>query len=193
MSELKLIQMTQSLYAGDLDYIVSQLESDETGFWARTYLKTAVSFFEVSLHQLKTELVEYCEEKNIILKPQVAIFLSDKKYELKANGEFSERYHQPNLKVDIKFVFEQFRILKGYNVRNSYASNGWANISNTVKIRNRITHPKVYEEQTITDQEIEACKSGLEWFFENILSFVQQDIKILKKENKVLKNKLQET
>ena len=44
--------------------------------------------------------------------------------------------------------------------------NGWKDLLEAMKVRDRITHPKTIEDLLVNDQEYKKCKSAINWFAE---------------------------
>lgn len=183
MSEISnSIERTSALYEKELSYIAGNIDNDETGFWARTYIRTAVSFFEAELHLQRLELLEYCRKNNHKISPEVTVYLTNKKYELNENGDLNERYLQQNIKSSIKFVFKQFSEIKGYELFRRYEESGWGNLVETLKVRNRITHPKRFDEQIVSKKEVEDCTEAIEWFMKNVINYIRLDTQHLERQ-----------
>jgi hypothetical protein len=183
----ELITSTSDLYSNDINYIVSHIEEDETGYWARSLIKTVVSFYEAEVFILKCDLIKFCKEENIFILPEILMFLKDTKYDMKENGDIKEKYNQTTLKTDIKFIFKQFCDLRCFTLKADYSENRWSQLINTINVRNRLTHPKALTSQTVTEIEIEDCIASFEWFNANCTFFISQHSEYLKTKISTLK------
>tara|TARA_R110001599_G_scaffold239169_1_gene438762 strand:+ start:25 stop:588 length:564 start_codon:yes stop_codon:yes gene_type:complete len=177
----ELIKNTSDLYIRDIQFISSHLEDDDSGYWARSLIKTIVSFYEADIFILKSELVKFCQKKQVNIQPNVLMYLKNMKYDIKDNGDIKEKYYQVTLKADIKFAFKQVCSLKGYILKADYNDSRWSQLVNTIGVRNRLTHPKSLTDQSITKEEIEDCISSYEWFMGNTNFFLTQDAEYYEK------------
>ena len=115
-SSAQLFKDLKDLYKVDIDFIVSHLDDDKNGYWARSLIKTVVSFYEAQVFTLKNELIEFCCENDITIPPYILMFLKNLKYEIKDNGNIKEKYFQTTLKAEIKFIFNQYVLFKTLNL-----------------------------------------------------------------------------
>lgn len=184
-----LIKSIEELYCADIDFIVSNLNNDQNGFWARSLIKTVVSFYEAQVHTLKNELIEFCTESETSIPPETLMFLKNTKYEIKENGSIKEKFFQATLKAEIKFIFNQIFLLQSFNLKFGYDDNRWSMLMNTIEVRNRLTHPKNLLEQTVNEIEIENCVQSLTWFYSNISHFIKQHSQNLESQIEIYKKK----
>ncbi len=181
-SSAQLFKDLEGLYAADINFIVNHLGDDENGYWARSLIKTVVSFYEAQVFTLKNELIEFCEENDIRISPDVLMFLKNLKYEIKDNGNIKEKYFQTTLKAEIKFIFNQICNLQNFKLKFGYDDVRWSQLLNTIEVRNRLTHPKALNEQVVTEKEIKDCVESLVWFYDNTTSFLNQHSDNLEKQ-----------
>jgi hypothetical protein len=175
----ELIKSTSDLYIKDINFIASHIEEDETGYWARSLIKTVVSFFEADVFIQKCDLVNFCKEEYINISPEILMFLKNTKYDIRENGDIKQKYNQTTLKADIKFTFKQVCSLKFFTLKFGYSDRRWSQLLKTIDVRNRLTHPKTLADQTVTNSEVEDCVASLEWFFDNSRFFNAQDAESL--------------
>jgi gas vesicle protein len=173
-SSTQTIKDIGDLYEVDIDFIVSHLNDDKSGYWSRSLIKTVVSFYEAQVYTLKNELIDYCCENSISISPEVLMFLKNLKYEIKDNGNIREKYFQTTLKAEIKFIFNEICNLQKFELKFDYGDVRWAQLLKTIEVRNRLTHPKELAEQRVTDIEIEDCVVSLVWFYDNTTHFMKQ-------------------
>jgi hypothetical protein len=182
-----LIKDIEDLYRVDIDFIASNLKNDANGFWARSFIKTVVSFYEAQVHTLKNELIEFCGENDIVIPPEALMFLKNTKYEIKDNGSIKEKFFQTTLKAEIKFIFNQICLLQSFELKYGYEDDRWSKLINTIEVRNRLTHPKNLLEQTVSEKEIENGVQSLMWFYDNTTHFIRQHTENLESEIEIYK------
>jgi hypothetical protein len=186
----ELITSTTELYDHEIVYISGKLNDEEAEFWRRTFVRTVVSSFEAELFILKSNLLSYCKKNDFLISPQEELFLDSKKYELNENGQLKEKLYQQKVKDEIKFVFNSICRIQGFTLKQDFENQGWQDLCNVIKIRNRLTHPKSLEDQYVSSVEVSQCENAWQWFNRNVIGFSFQQIAFYKAElNRLQGNK----
>lgn len=175
MSTKRLITDTADLYAREIEFIRGQFSDDPIEYWRRAYIRTTISFFEAQTYLLKNELLQYIEENGTDVLPEIKSLLSGNSYKTNQGGKTRKIIKPMKITDEIKFVFNQICEIKGHVLERSYVESGWNDLIKSVRVRNRLTHPKNLDEQYVTDAEKEQCHSALEWYFDCFISFLQQE------------------
>lgn len=180
-TENKLTQSISELYEKDIQFVIDHINDDNHEFWRRELIRLVVTLFEAETYLLKKDLLNYCTKFNISLNPQITLTLQGKKFTIENSGKLKEGYLPVKLTDDIKFLFKQINEIRNFNLKVDYQDNGWSDLQGTIKVRNRLTHPKSISEQLVTVLEIEKCMSGYKWFYKNFNGFLQQENEFLAK------------
>lgn len=80
--------------------------------------------------------------------------------------------------------------IRNFKLKSEFSDIRCSKIAKTIKVRNRLTHPKKIEDQTVTQDEIVECMQAYFWLHENNSYFYQQEIDFLEEENERMKNQL---
>ncbi|GGY69639.1 hypothetical protein GCM10011613_12480 [Cellvibrio zantedeschiae] len=185
-----LLQDTSDLYGDEIIFVLENLRVNPNDFWSRSLIRLCISLFEAEVFILKKNLLKYCKEYNVPIKPEISTLLAGIKYEINDNGKVAERYFQIKMVSDIKFVFDQLRGIRGFTLKNKFSDSRWQCMEKTVKVRNRLVHPKLIEEQIVSEIEVNDCMSAYWWFSENINHIAEQELNFLEQETTNLKSKL---
>lgn len=96
------------------------------------------------------------------LPPLVEMALSEKTYRVAENGEIDEQVRYVSIPATIRLTTRLAEsICSGFEY--DFKNDGWVNFKTSIKIRNRITHPKSRDDLNITDGEIAICQSAFFW------------------------------
>jgi hypothetical protein len=96
------------------------------------------------------------------LPPLVEMALSEKTYRVAENGEIDEQVRYVSMPAMIRLTTRLAEsICPGFEF--DFKNDGWVNFKTSIKIRNRITHPKRTNDLEITDDEIAICQSAFFW------------------------------
>lgn len=96
------------------------------------------------------------------LPPLVELALSEKTYRVAENGEIDEQVRYISIPAMIRLTTRLAEnICPGFEF--DFKNVGWMNFKTSIKIRNRITHPKTRGDLEIADDEITVCQSAFFW------------------------------
>jgi hypothetical protein len=94
---------------------------------------------------------------------QKAHFLDDYSYEIRENGEI-RRKNRCDYPLASHLAFTLRTLAEEVGSPTDFISgNGWDAFNKSVKIRNRITHPKTSADIFVTDEEYETLHEGISW------------------------------
>jgi len=186
-----LLQDTADLYGNEIVFVLENFRANPNEFWSRSLIRLCVSLFEAEVFILKKNLLKYCNEYNVSIKPEISTLLTGIKYEINENGKVVERYLQTKMVSDIKFVYDQLKEIRSFKLKNTFSDPRWQCIAQTVKVRNRLAHPKLIEEQVVSESEVNDCMSAYWWFSENSYHIAEQELNFLEEEKTDLKSKLE--
>jgi len=96
------------------------------------------------------------------LSPIADLALREQAYTVSDNGQVAIRSQGLPLLTTIRLVVSQASILSP-ELAVEFATSGWADLRQSVNIRNRITHPKPGQEFTVSDEDLVAVASAVSW------------------------------
>lgn len=190
MTTEDLSQTIPDIYEQDIQFIIDNINQEPIGFWRRSLVRLCISLFESETFLLKEKTLSYCKKNNISLNPETILALQGKKFTLGENGKLKEGYASVKLIDDIKFTFQQTKEIRKLFLALDFSDDGWKNLKETIKIRNRITHPKSLMEQKIKADEIKICMSGYNWFYKNFEHFRAQEIQNFQHQISIMDEKI---
>ena len=115
----------------------------------RLYVKIFISLVESLVFELKSQALE----RKSKFSPAERALLQDKVFELSDKGEAIERQYYGSLERNLRFAFRCHA--KAFDVTYSpdYSDSGWQAFQQAIRIRNRVTHPKLLDNMNISDDE----------------------------------------
>ena len=120
------------------------------------------------------------------LPPLVEMALSEKTYWVAENGEIDEQVRYISMPAMIRLTTRLAEsICPGFEF--DFKNDGWVSFKTSIKIRNRITHPKSITDLEITDDEIAVCQSAYFWIIHLTLYFTELTMLELSRRTKLLK------
>mgnify|MGYP000653039186 CR=1 FL=1 len=163
-----LLAQTARVHLRDLQIIDGFIDSEGSvnfDFWARTYIRTAVSLFEASIFLLKQTYLEHSREHKLFVEPRSYSYLMNISYSPDNNGELKERSFNTPLPKDIKCFFKLISTLGGPQPSVKYNSK-WEDLCAVIKIRHALTHPNSLESQTVSSAQVQQCRNATVWLFD---------------------------
>lgn len=172
----------------DFDKCITTLDKSKNDqFFRRMLFRSAFAYIEGMIFQFKQStagllLVKHIaaiqrDQDNIFLPTPYTGFLNDSDFTLTENGDIKEKRAFIHLKTNIQYAFKVASEVYFSSYKLDKGS-GWLCFLRSVKVRNRITHPKDPVEMIISDNEVADVKATLIWFdstFEDL--FEQVDFK----------------
>jgi hypothetical protein len=146
---LKNLLSMNTILREDLDVLLDVFRDDHSNqVLRRNFIRGSWAYVEAITHALKRMTSILVDTSACELEPMQAEFLKLKRVET-----------LENIKKTIKLVAEVFKVPE----RDLGGGTGWCHVRPTLKVRDRLVHPKSVEELQVEDSEWEAHKEGFEW------------------------------
>lgn len=147
-------------------------ERDERGnvyvdddFEARQFIRTAFAYIEGATFVIKIEASYNSEEKGFELSLQQQSLIFEIDFDLNDKGDVIERPSKIPLTKNIRFAFSVFAQANGIKSTLDISAEWWAKLKESIKVRNRLMHPRYPVDLDVSPQEVIAmikAKSGFD-------------------------------
>jgi hypothetical protein len=156
----EVIDLTTVMVA-DLQESVGDLGSQRH---RRAYVRAAFALVEGVMSGLKGILVDAVPAFGVTLERAEQALLAEEADSLRDDG--SGRVAPLFLRAadNLRFTFALGEKVFGEPVPVPYRDRGWAGFKESVKVRNRLVHPKRPSDLTVSDEEMAALNDATEWF-----------------------------
>jgi hypothetical protein len=155
---LSLLDMNTALRE-DLDSLLDAYEDDNSNqVLRRSFVRASWAYVEAITHAFKSMTSIVVNAKGCVLEPKEVAFL-----------EQSRMDTLTNIKGIITLVAKVFNVPK----RDSGGGTDWRHVEPSIKVRNRLVHPKSVADLQVTDAEWEVHRNGFVWLvhaFDGLLS-----------------------
>lgn len=145
------------------------LLADDSQFHRRTYIRTAFSYIEGNIFRMKQSALavgKILKHNNLFSNAEVSI-LEERCYELDDKGKAIDIKAKLQLVKNLRFAFVAFAKATSAAFELPVNSAGWEAFKKTIKVRDRLMHPKQIADLSITDEELRTAKLAFDWFMEN--------------------------
>lgn len=161
-------------FANDVMIAEESLEKDDTPYNRRNYIRTVFAMIEGSIFLLKqaTLSAAISGNKAVLSIADIAI-LSEKSFDISNKGEPHSQTKFFQIEVNFKYTIHIINKIFDCNIVLDTSSEEWNRFVRSVKIRNRITHPKSLKDFYVSKNEINMVCMFDSWFNEIIAQSVE--------------------
>jgi hypothetical protein len=110
-------------------------------------------------------------------------------YDLDSSGQVEKRRAKLRTISNIRFAFSLLAKANQANFTLDVSQKGWQLLQHTLKVRDRLMHPKVPGDLDVFDDEIRDALRAFIWFEEQIRSILLASVNVLQKQAAGLKEK----
>lgn len=167
-------------YASLIDAIDNG-ETDENGnvsadyeFYARQLIRAIFALIEGVTFSIKVNAAELCIQNKRDISDAERFFATDTDYVLTDKGQVIERPAHIRLSDNICFAFALQEKALDLSDHFDTSAEWWSCFKSSVKVRDRLTHPKFPEDIDVSSQEIVDALKTCEGFKEQALSYAEK-------------------
>ena len=129
----------------------------------RSYVRALFTMIEGTVHSIKElEFAELNSREKSHIPTLVA--LKESVFEVDRRGKIQEGVKFVQIANNLRFAANIFDKTFDKQLDLGIGATKWENFKTSIKIRNRITHPKKVDDITISDDELLIIKQVNEWF-----------------------------
>lgn len=111
-------------------------------------------------------------------------------YELSEKGELIVRPMKLRLAPNVRYAFRLFKNCYEVPTDLDVTGEGWQSFLRSIKVRDRITHPKGIDDISISDEELMDVAESLSWFRENVSGLMEEGVRSMHSRIKSLSGEL---
>jgi len=137
--------------------------------WFRIMVRSVIATIEAICYKFKQLTILVCDQRKKTLSKNDREKLKEKKWD--REGKLKNYYleSKENIKFTLKKIYYAFDLR--FEIKDF---EGWEKLSNTIDIRNKLTHPKKKEDLEISAQQYRDASVGFNWFRQKIEELVNQ-------------------
>jgi hypothetical protein len=159
-----------NLILSDISEADKNLERHDSSFNRRVYIRTLFASIEGSIFFFKSEALKAAEEKPSLYSSGEIAMLREEVYRIDKKGHIRTSQRFSPTSENLLFAIHMFARKFDHDYYldpldpNMEPEGGWDAFKQSVKIRNRVVHPKSYSDMIITDEELEIIRKGKSFF-----------------------------
>lgn len=151
----------------DKDYIIcahDYMSDMNSQTRRRNVVRSLFAHVEGTAYQLK-QLVKFQFEKRIIDLPIIEIAAIDESvFQVEKNGDVKGKKQGIPTLNNIRFSFKLFSKAFALDWSPDFGEQGWNDFVKALEIRDRITHPKTFEDVTISNPDMNNITNAQGWW-----------------------------
>jgi hypothetical protein len=139
------------------------IQSNNSQTHRRAYVRSVIALIEGVLHRMKLTAAHLGGSMRT-LSIQEIVVINEVAFEVNDEGEVVSKSVFIKFLNNVKFAFSVYSKSFGSPFELSLGGNGWQNLRECVKVRNRLMHPKTTTDLEVAEAEVEAAKTAFDWF-----------------------------
>jgi len=133
-------------------------------YHARQLIRSIFAFIEAVVFSMKVKAVEYCPKRNVQLSDAERFLAVDIEHVLSEKGEIVGRPAHIRLADNIRFAFALQERALGVAKQFDPSTGWWSCLKLSIKVRDRLTHPKLPGDIDVAGPEIIAALKAYKGF-----------------------------
>jgi hypothetical protein len=142
-------------------------------YHARQLIRAIFAFIEAVTFSEKVKAAEYCLHHNRDIADAKRFFAVDAEHVLTDKGEVVERPAHTRLADNIRFAFALQEKALGRAKKFDPSTEWWSCLKSSIKVRDRLAHPKLPEDVDVSGAEIETVLKAYEGFKQRVMYYAE--------------------
>jgi hypothetical protein len=148
----------------------------DLGYYSRQLIRSIMAYVEVVTFSMKMGATARCMEKGIEVTDFERFTAIELDSEVDDNGTVIERPAKIRLRPNIRFAFAMFDRANGNAPRFDPTASWWSDLAVTIRVRDRLTHPRKPEDADVSGAEILTALNARAGFEEEVLKRLRKDL-----------------
>lgn len=178
---LEEIQGMTRVLGGDVERLARTLgdrspvaeTSDEQYGLRRAYVRAIFALIEATIEQHRRLLLDLCARSLVSLDPLSIEALSERTPFVEDNGALSSRERFLALRPKLRLLYRLAGEGLGELLALQYGDAGYQQFGKAVAVRDRITHPKSFDDCHVEGEDLDVVDAGHDWFRKVANEFVR--------------------
>ena len=155
-----------AVFREDLDVYKEIAETDGRQFWKRTVVRFLFAGIEGLCYRNKQIALATAALKDIELTSAEMAMLREEAYGLDDNGEAESKKSRLRTAPNLAFSLRMLARARGGSYEIDTNCTGWQAFKTSIRVRDRITHPKGASDLQVTEEEVASIIAAAGWFLE---------------------------
>lgn len=155
------LNATIEVLHGDVQCCAAALAEQGSQFWRRTLVRAIFAQIEGVMFCMKAIAFACRHQPGVKFSVGELIVLIEKSYRPNDRGEAEEQRMQLSFSNNIKFTFKAFGRANLIDYALKVGDNRWNDLKNSLRVRDRLMHPKRSSDLYVSDDEMNELQRAL--------------------------------
>lgn len=142
-------------------------------YYARQLIRAIFAFIEAVTFSMKVQAAAYCLAHNREISDGERLLAVDTEHFLTSKGAVSQRSARIRLADNIRFAFVLQERALGLDAALSASVEWWSCLKASIKVRDRLTHPKLPGDVDVTADELVSALKAYNGFKKQVLTYAE--------------------
>lgn len=164
------------------------IEENDDELTRRLFVRSLFAEIEGTTFALKQAALDTASHMHSVspFLPEEVILLAEKSYDLDNEGNVKSQAARIPMSKNIRFAFKAFAKVNRTTYELKVDGIGWQSFKKSIKVRDRLMHPKNTIDLVVTDQELTDAKNTFKWFKQSQDELLVSAIDELKEKMQIL-------
>lgn len=158
-------EMLAPLFADSRRAIKAAATKRASGYSKRLAVRATFALIEGMIHVQKQRALKHAKEMDY--SPSELALLREESYRLNNRGDIDVVQSFLRVPENLLFAWKMARGADRSNFQIDLGSDGWRCLKESLKVRNRLTHPRSEQDLEVSRDEINALLAAQLWVLEN--------------------------
>ena len=149
---------------GDIAFSEAMLQEKDVQPIRRQLVRAAFALIEASTFYLKQLALSASKDSSEELHRAVRAMLADESYEVQSDGRVRVRNARIPTLANIRLSLNAVAVYVAPGYEPRWGESGWEAMRNSLKVRDRLMHPKSVTDLVVIDEELAKTRRALEWY-----------------------------
>lgn len=136
----------------------------ENAHFRRAYVRSVFALIEGTTFRMKQLALDYNVDR---LSSAEITLLQEESYSLGDTGQLRVRQAHLQCLPNVRFAFRSLAKARGIDFRPNVSGKGWEALRESVRVRDRLMHPKDPKDLLVSDEERDLVSKAFRWFVAN--------------------------
>jgi hypothetical protein len=169
--------------ASDVEKALAMLQQKDTQFNRRLYVRSLFAYLEGFTYWIRQNAIEIDKivfRKFGAMDWERHLLLHEDLPTIADNGKIERQRQKTSFKNRFAFSVRAYAEIV-HCKDNLFSDNGWRQLQDALKVRNRLTHPKQSSDLDVSDDDVKACQEGYTWFANLVVKKFKESAKAMMK------------
>jgi len=167
---------TVAVLTKDVEHCAEMANSTQEQFWRRSLVRAFFADVEGTIYRMKQIAYACREQTGVSFSTGEEHVMLEKAYSLDDKGLVQEQRMQITLLNNMRFSFSIYARAHTSDYKLNVSDNRWNDFRASVKIRDRLMHPKRAADLDVSVDEMSTLQNAYDWYMQNRTAVMESSV-----------------